>query len=38
MKKESKEKLFDYYIDIGVCFGIAFGTAFDNISLGACLV
>ena len=37
MKKEIKEKLPDYYIVIGLCFGIAFGAAFDNIGLGICL-
>ena len=36
MKKEIKEKLPDYYIVIGLCFGIAFGAAFDNIGLGVC--
>ena len=37
IKKERKEKLPDYYIGIGLCFGIAFGAAFDNIGLGICL-
>ena len=37
MKKELKEKLPDYYIGIGLCFGVAFGAAFDNIGLGICL-
>ena len=33
IKKEDKE----YYIGIGLCFGVAFGAAFDNIGLGICL-
>ena len=32
MKKDS-----EYYIGVGLCFGVAFGAAFDNIGLGICL-
>ncbi|SVD89090.1 uncharacterized protein METZ01_LOCUS441944, partial [marine metagenome] len=31
MKKELKEKLPDYYIGIGLCFGIAFGAAMQKL-------
>ena len=37
ISKELKEKLPDYYIGIGLCFGVAFGAAFDIIGLGICL-
>jgi len=38
MEKEKKSKIkSEYYIGIGLCFGVAFGAAFDNIGLGICL-
>ena len=37
MEEKIKKKLPDYYIGIGLCFGVAFGAAFDNIGLGICL-
>ena len=37
MEGKIKKKLPDYYIGIGLCFGVAFGAAFDNIGLGICL-
>jgi hypothetical protein len=30
-EKKNLKKSCDYYIGIGLCFGIAFGTAFNNI-------
>ena len=36
VEKKQKRKS-EYYIGIGLCFGIAFGAAFDNIGLGVCL-
>ena len=37
MKKETITKDSEYYIGVGLCFGVAFGAAFDNIGLGICL-
>lgn len=37
MIEEKSKKEPDYYIGVGLCFGVAFGTAFDNIGLGICL-
>jgi len=37
MKKETIKKNPEYYIRVGLCFGVAFGTAFNNIGLGICL-
>jgi len=37
MKKETIKKDSEYYIGVGLCFGVAFGAAFDNIGLGVCL-
>jgi len=37
MKKETIKKNSEYYIGVGLCFGVAFGAAFDNIGLGICL-
>ena len=34
MKKETIKKNSEYYIGVGLCFGVAFGAAFDNIGLG----
>ena len=34
---KTRKKSSDYYIGIGLCFGVAFGAAFDNIGLGICL-
>ena len=34
-KKTKKES--EYYIGIGLCFGVSFGAAFENIGLGICL-
>ena len=38
MEEAKKSKIkSEYYIGIGLCFGVAFGAAFDNIGLGICL-
>jgi len=37
MIEEKSKKEPDYYIGVGLCFGVAFGAAFDNIGLGICL-
>ena len=38
MKEEEKSrKESEYYIEVGLCLGIAFGVVFDNIGLGICL-
>ncbi len=37
MNEKIKKKDKEYYIGIGLCFGVAFGAAFDNIGLGICL-
>jgi len=38
MKEEEKSKKeSEYYIEVGLCLGIAFGVVFDNIGLGICL-
>ena len=37
MEEKIKKKDKEYYIGIGLCFGVAFGAAFDNIGLGICL-
>ena len=37
IEEKKSKKSSDYYIGIGLCFGIAFGAAFDNIGLGICL-
>ena len=37
MKKETIKKDAEYYIGVGLCFGVAFGAAFNNIGLGICL-
>jgi len=34
-KKPKKEA--DYYIGVGLCFGVAFGALYDNIGLGIAL-
>jgi hypothetical protein len=34
-KKHKKEP--DYYIGVGLCFGVAFGALYDNIGLGISL-
>ena len=34
MKKEITKKAPDYYIGVGLCFGVAFGALYDNIGLG----
>ena len=36
IEEKKSKKSSDYYIGIGLCFGIAFGAAFDNIGLGVC--
>jgi hypothetical protein len=36
-KAKKAKKLSNYYIGIGLCFGVAFGAAFDNIGLGISL-
>jgi hypothetical protein len=35
--KDKKKLSADYYIGIGLCFGVAFGAAFDNLGLGISL-
>jgi len=37
LEERKSKKSYDYYIGIGLCFGIAFGAAFDNKGLGICL-
>ena len=37
IEEKKSKKSSDYYIGIGLCFGIAFGAAFDNIGLGIAL-
>ena len=37
MIEEKPKKEPDYYIGVGLCFGVAFGAAYDNIGLGICL-
>ena len=37
IEEKKSQKSSDYYIGIGLCFGVAFGAAFDNIGLGICL-
>ena len=37
IKEKKSKKSSDYYIGIGLCFGVAFGAAFDNIGLGISL-
>ena len=37
MDEKIKKKDKDYYIGIGLCFGVAFGAAFGNVGLGICL-
>jgi uncharacterized membrane protein (Fun14 family) len=37
MDEKIKKKDNENYIGIGLCFGVAFGSAFDNIGLGICL-
>ena len=38
MEKEEKSKIkSEYYIGVGLCFGVAFGVTFDNVGLGICL-
>ena len=37
IEEKKSKKSSDYYIGIGLCFGVAFGAAFDNIGLGICL-
>lgn len=37
MEEEPKKKEPDYYIGLGLCFGVAFGAIFDDIGLGICL-
>ena len=35
--KEDESSSPEYYIGLGLCFGVAFGTALDNIGLGISL-
>ena len=37
MKKETIKKDSEYYIGVGLCFGVGFDAAFDNIGLGISL-
>ena len=37
MDEKIKKKDKDFYIGIGLCFGVAFGADFGNIGLGICL-
>ena len=37
IKKEITKKTPDYYIGVGLCFGVAFGALYDNIGLGIAL-
>lgn len=37
IEEKKSKKSSDYYIGVGLCFGVAFGAAFDNIGLGICL-
>jgi len=37
IEEKKSKKSSDYYIGIGLCFGVAFGAAFDNMGLGICL-
>jgi len=37
IEEKKSKKSSDHYIGVGLCFGVAFGTAFDNIGLGICL-
>ena len=38
MEKAKKSKIkSEYYIGVGLCFGIAFGSLYDNIGLGVSL-
>ena len=36
--KEDETSSPEYYIGLGMCFGVAFGAALDNIGLGISLV
>lgn len=35
--KDKKKLSADYYIGLGLCFGVAFGAALDNLGLGIAL-
>jgi len=37
IEEKNPKKDSEYYIGVGLCFGVAFGAAFDNIGLGICL-
>ena len=38
MEKEKKSKIkSEYYIGVGLCFGVVFGSLYDNIGLGISL-
>jgi len=37
MIEEKPKKEPDYYIGVGLCFGVAFGALYDNIGLGISL-
>ena len=37
IEEKKSKKSSNYYIGIGLCFGVAFGAAFDNIGLGIAL-
>ncbi|MBT3612659.1 MAG: hypothetical protein HN522_06950 [Flavobacteriales bacterium] len=36
-QKKIKNKNPDYYIGVGLCFGVAFGALYDNVGLGIAL-
>ena len=37
IEEKKSKKSSDYYIGIGLCFGVAFGSLYDNIGLGISL-
>lgn len=37
IEEKKSKKSSDYYIGIGLCFGVSFGAAFDNMVLAICL-
>ena len=37
IEEKKSKKSSDYYIGIGLCFGVAFDASFDNMGLGICL-
>tara|TARA_B100001059_G_scaffold224775_1_gene251271 strand:+ start:4503 stop:4703 length:201 start_codon:yes stop_codon:yes gene_type:complete len=36
-RTENKSSSTEYYIGLGLCFGVAFGVALDNVGLGISL-